>query len=74
MLVLEKNGEGRIVNTQRFVFDSIAGRVACGCVQETAEAHRDRHCVHDALLSRTYRLHSSTPQPAGPPCQLEHSS
>ena len=35
MLVLEKNGEGRIVNTQRYVVASIARLVASSCVQET---------------------------------------
>lgn len=42
MLILEKNGEGRIVNTQRYVIASIAGLVVSNCVQETEEADRGR--------------------------------
>lgn len=42
MLVLEKNGEGRIVSAQRYVIASIAGLVVDDCVQETEEADRAR--------------------------------
>lgn len=42
MLVLERNGDGRIVNTQRYVIASMAGLVAINCVQETEEADQAR--------------------------------
>jgi hypothetical protein len=38
MLVFEKNGEGRIVNTQRYAIASIAKLVVSNCVQKTEEA------------------------------------
>jgi hypothetical protein len=42
MLVLEKNGEGRIVNTQRNAIASTARLIVSDCVQETEEADRAR--------------------------------
>ena len=42
MLVLEKNGEGRIVSTQRYVIASVAGLVVSNCVREIEEADRAR--------------------------------
>ena len=42
MLILEKNGEGRIVNTQRYAIASKAELVVSNCVQETEEADRAR--------------------------------